>query len=69
MAYNVDIDKNEKMEIVITSDDSVAINIWGGTNYKKNHGSTHLSYEGVCNLIAALEAVKNDMENDNTDMF
>lgn len=67
--YLVDIDKNERMQLDIVANDSVAVEITGTPGYKKNHGNTHMSYEGVCALIDALQKVKKDMEEDKTDFF
>ena len=60
--YEVQIDEKEKMEITVISRDSVTIKTWGGTGFRKAHGYTTLSYEGVCNLIETLSQVKADME-------
>ena len=65
--YEVQIDKKEKMEITVISSNSVAIRICGGTGFKKDHGYTTLSYDGVCKLIDALSQVKSDMETHKTD--
>lgn len=67
--YEVITNKKEKMHITVISDESVAIKIYGGSNFKKEHGYTTLSYEGVCRLIGTLMQVKQDMENNQTDFL
>ena len=58
--YEVGINKSEKMQIAVISEDFVEIKTFGGKNF---------SYTGVCNLIDALEKVKKDMEENKTDFF
>lgn len=67
--YEVGINKNEKMQISVVSEDFAEIKTLGGKNFSKDHGTTNLSYVGVCNLIDILESVKNDMEENRTDFF
>lgn len=67
--YEVGINKNEKMQLAVISEDFVEIKTFGGKNFSKDHGTTNLSYIGVCNLIDALEKVKKDMEENKTDFF
>ena len=67
--YEVRTNQKEKMHITVISDESVAIKIYGGTNFTKEHGYTTLSYDGVCTLISALMQVKQDMENNQTDFL
>ena len=67
--YEVGINKNEKMQIAIVSNDFAEIKTLGGKNFSKDHGATSLSYAGVCNLIDILEKVKKDMEENRTDFF
>lgn len=67
--YEVMINKNEKMQLSIISDDFAEIKTFGGKRFEKDHGTTNLSYIGVCNLIDILEKVKKDMEENRTDFF
>lgn len=67
--YQVQIDKKERMDITVVSDESVSVKTWGGNYFNKDHGYTTLSYEGVCALIDTLSQVKVDMENNKTDFF
>lgn len=67
--YEVIINKNEKMQVSIISKDFAEIKTFGGKNFEKDHGTTNLSYIGVCNLIDILEKVKKDMEENRTDFF
>ena len=60
--YPVKIDKNEKMEFEIVAEDSVTVTITGKPGYKKEHGYTHMSYKGVCDLIDTLKEIKRAME-------
>lgn len=69
MMYSVVINKKEKVDIRVVSEDSVSMSIWGGANFSKDHGYTTLSYDGVCSLIGALLRVKEDMENCKSDFF
>lgn len=63
--YKVKIDKKEEITIktIDNGEDGIAINlkIMGGPNLGKEHGYSHLSKEGVDNLIAALEAVRKEI--------
>lgn len=67
--YEVGINKNEKMQVAVVSEDFVEIKTFGGKKFDKDHGTTNLSYIGVCNLIDILEKVKRDMEENKTDFF
>ena len=67
--YEVGINKNEKMQVAVVSEDFVEIKTFGGKKFDKDHGTTKLSYIGVCNLIDILKKVKRDMEENKTDFF
>ena len=67
--YSVVINKKERADIRITSEDSVSMSIWGGANFSKDHGYTTLSYDGVCSLIGTLLRVKEEMEKGETVFF
>lgn len=67
--YEVVINKNEKMQVVVVSEDFAEIKTLGRKYFEKDHGTTNLSYIGVCNLIDILEKVKKDMEENRTDFF
>lgn len=67
--YQVMVNKKERMDISIISEEAVTIRTWGGNNFSKDHGDVTLSYKGMCSLIETLLQVKNDMENNKTDFF